>query len=418
MDYNLLFFLILSLVVLGFGAVGISRLIPWLPKNLIFVALLLRVFGSLFRYEILQNYYRGGGDASRYYRVGLDLARRVWDLDSDVVSLNEWFPTGGWWGASFIEHVSGLVLTFIGPSMRGEFLIFSLFAFVGVLLIVVALSRVAPLEVAKKGAVLLLMWPSLWFWPSSVGKESLILLFMGIVTIAYVGRNDKVNWSLLALGVFLAFCVRPHVAAVETMAVGAAYWLGSWDKVTPRRMAESVAALLIAVVAFSGMTRAFGLEEADFESLQEFVTVRSTATMRGGSSIGNSPATGAKLPMAFVNIWLRPFPWDVHSMTSAFAAVEVVLLWYLIYKRRESLSRTVRWWRKDRLLRFAFPLLVGYTLMIGMTFANLGIIARQRTPLFPFLFLLLAAVPKKEQGRDSGGDPPVVIGTSRTGQAK
>ncbi|HVS02618.1 MAG TPA: hypothetical protein VMT16_07610, partial [Thermoanaerobaculia bacterium] len=42
------------------------------------------------------------------------------------------------------------------------------------------------------------------------------------------------------------------------------------------------------------------------------------------------------------------------------------------------------------LLTFTIPLLLAYTVMIGLTFANMGIIARQRTPLFPLLFMVLA----------------------------
>jgi hypothetical protein len=34
-------------------------------------------------------------------------------------------------------------------------------------------------------------------------------------------------------------------------------------------------------------------------------------------------------------------------------------------------------------------LVIGYTLMVGLSFGNLGIIARQRAPMFPFLLLLL-----------------------------
>ncbi len=375
----------------------------------------LRIVGSAARYEILVGYYFGAGDATRYYLVGLDLAQRVWDFDLWFFSFREWFPDGPWWGTHFIEHISGVVLTLIGPSMRAEFLVFSLFALVGLLFIVAALARVAPAPVVRSGAMLILLWPSLWFWPSSAGKEALIILSLGIVTLGFVGKADKPNWPLLLGGIFLAFWIRPHVAAVQAMAVAAAYWLGSWDKVSPRRVAESVLAVVIAFVALTNMSSAFGLEQPDLESLQEFMTVRSQSTVTGGSSVGAAPATGAGLPMAFVNIWLRPFPWDVHNVTAAVAAGEILLLWIIIYRRRQSLRLTLKYWRQDRLLRFAFPLLVGYTLMIGMTFANLGIIARQRTPLFPFLFLLLAAVPKKEQSRDAGDGSQVASGPSRSG---
>ena len=93
--------------------------------------------------------------------------------------------------------------------------------------------------------------------------------------------------------------------------------------------------------------------------------------------------------MAFVNIWMRPFPWDVHNVMALFSALEVIVLWVLAVHRRGVVLLALKHWRRDRLLAFGFPFLAGYTLMIGLTFANLGIIARQRSPLFPFVFLLL-----------------------------
>ena len=95
--------------------------------------------------------------------------------------------------------------------------------------------------------------------------------------------------------------------------------------------------------------------------------------------------------MAFVNIWMRPFPWDVHNVMSLFSALEVLFLWAFAATRYKVVLLALRRWRKDRLLAYCVPLLGGYTLMIGLTFANLGIIARQRSPLFPFVFMLFTA---------------------------
>jgi hypothetical protein len=99
----------------------------------------------------------------------------------------------------------------------------------------------------------------------------------------------------------------------------------------------------------------------------------------------------AAVPVAFVNIWMRPFPWDVHNVMALFSAVEVLFLWVFAAKHRKVVIQALKHWRHDRLLAFSLPFLAGYTLMIGLTFGNLGIIARQRSPLFPFVFMLLTA---------------------------
>jgi hypothetical protein len=48
------------------------------------------------------------------------------------------------------------------------------------------------------------------------------------------------------------------------------------------------------------------------------------------------------------------------------------------------------------MLRLAVPFILVYSITLGMLIANLGIIARQRVFLFPFLFLLVEAVPQRE----------------------
>ncbi len=140
----------------------------------------------------------------------------------------------------------------------------------------------------------------------------------------------------------------------------------------------------------------FELEDPSIAGFADFVGFWNQQTITGGSSIGAVPAGILGIPVVFVNVWARPFPWEVHNLTALVSAVEIVLLWWLIWKNRSPLWTALRHWRENRLVRFAVPLLILYTLMIGLTFGNLGIIARQRTPVYPFLLLLIASVPRRE----------------------
>jgi hypothetical protein len=183
------------------------------------------------------------------------------------------------------------------------------------------------------------------------------------------------------------------VAAVLALATVAGFWIGSWRKLTPRRLLEAAAALAVAIVAFFGMREQFGFE-ADLEGVMEFVETTQERTLKGGSSIGTLPSGPMAVPVAFVNLWMRPFPWEAHNATALFASLEILALWYLVWRNRRHVRWMARNWWKHRLLRFALPLIVVYTLMLGLTFANLGIIARQRAPLFLFVFLFLVAAPE------------------------
>ncbi len=127
MTYNILAFLMLSILALVLaGAAG--RRIRWVSPRLLMAAVLLRIVGSTARYEVMERFYRGVGDAVDYYRNGLGFAEHVWAFDSA-----SYHPMSGsrgrWWGTQFLRNISGLAVSVVGPSLRAEFLLFSLVSF-------------------------------------------------------------------------------------------------------------------------------------------------------------------------------------------------------------------------------------------------------------------------------------------------
>ena len=390
MDYNLSGFIIIAGVVVIASFVIKARLGLSVPQHLFVLAIAGRILGSLARYEILQRSYGGIGDALGYYGAGLRFAERFWRHDFTVFGYQQWFGNDHWWGTQFLKNLSGIILTVIGPTMRGEFLVFSLLAFAGLYCIARAARQAAPSQYSQDVAWWIWLWPSLWFWPSSVGKEAIIIFSIGLVTLGYVGREQRIQWGTFLAGLTLAFAIRPHVAAVLIMAVVIAHWVESWKQFNVRRLLEGALITIVALITLQKMATHFGLVSPDLEGLAEFMSYRASKTLQGGSSIGTVPTGIAGIPLAFMNIWMRPFPWEAHSVMALGSALEVCILWWFVWRHRRRVVGAVKSWHHHRLLRFAIPLLIGYTLMIGFTFGNLGIIARQRVPLFPFFFLLLS----------------------------
>lgn len=389
MSYDLLGFVMVSAVCLAAAtSLASSRRNPF-PRNLVLAGVVAHIAGSVARVEMMRIFYGGVADANRYYHVGLTFARRVWNLDLSVLGPAYWFGDAGrWWGTPFMERVSGLVLTLIGPTRRGEFVVFSMLAFLGLYWIALALHRIHPGPGALRFALWTWFWPSLLFWPSSIGKEAVTLFAVGLATLGYVGREGRIRWPTFLAGLGIAFALRPHVAGVLALAAAGAHWLQSWRRPSPRRIAEAVLAAVLAIVVLSGMSAQLGFE-ADLEGVQEYIEHRSAFTERGGSQIGAAPSGLTAIPMAFVNTWMRPFLWEAHNVMALLSALELTILWVLVLRNRRYLRRALAGWWGDRLLAFAVPLLFGYTTMIGLTFANLGIIARQRTPIFAFLILIV-----------------------------
>jgi len=391
MTYNLLGMgLVVAVTLVVAFAFAYSSRNPF-PPRLFLTAVGLRIVGSTARFDMIRLFYGGLADAQRYFNTGRDMAELFWSLDPQIFSYYFWFGSDRWWGTAFMEKMTALVVGMVGPTMRGSYLIFSLLSFAGLYLIALAVHRHRPGPGAVRFATWIWLWPSLWFWPSSIGKESVTVLAIGLAFYGYAGRRNGIRWLPFLAGLGLAFALRPHVGAVLALSAMAAHWFQSWSRPGPRRIIEAVLAAVLAVVLLSAMAQQFGLENADLEGVQEFVTYRTSQTLGGGSSIGQAPSGILGIPLAFVNIWMRPFPWDVHNLTSLFSAVEVLVLWAFAITRYRVVLLALKHWRKDRLLAFSLPLLAGYSLMIGLTFANLGIIARQRSPLFPFVFMLFTA---------------------------
>jgi len=162
------------------------------------IAFLIRVGGVLLRHWVIYGFYEGG-DATGYYRYGLYYAEFMRKFDfSFLQHIQEQY--GRWWGTGAVTMISSFVLSLIGPTQRGEFLIFSMLSLSGLLLFCKAFQRNFPNSDLRKYARWILLWPSLWFWTCSVGKDSVILFTTGLVVYGYTGKGKKVHWISMLLG--------------------------------------------------------------------------------------------------------------------------------------------------------------------------------------------------------------------------
>ena len=87
MDYNLIGFLILSVLALGAAVVLSSGERLWVTGSLFIGAVALRIIGSTLRYEVLFRFYRGCGDAVSYFKEGRVIAEVNRFLDMPFLPL-------------------------------------------------------------------------------------------------------------------------------------------------------------------------------------------------------------------------------------------------------------------------------------------------------------------------------------------
>lgn len=341
----------------------------------------LRFAGALARYGLIVGYYRGHGDALRYHEEAgyLRDSALQWDWSG-------WLDTQ-WSGTHAIELANAVVgLPALG-SVIGEFFIFAALGFVGLCLCVAALRRSVPQLPGRPLALVILCWPSLVFWPSSIGKEAVILLAIGGMALAVA--PPRRSWAAILSSLLLAFAIRPHVAGLLAVSLFAFDTISTQRKtsVTVTRLAVSLAVSLAFV--WQGAT-ALGVDPTEIDTIAEELQYRSSNTDRGGSSMGTKVVGIAAIPLGILNVLFRPLPFEANGPTMLIAAVENLVFWGAIWRFRRGVRQVVKNWRRISFLRFGVFFGTLWAALIGVTFVNMGILARQRTLMMPFLVGLLA----------------------------
>jgi hypothetical protein len=201
----------------------------------------------------------------------------------------------------------------------------------------------------------------------------------------------------MTIGFGLALAVRPHLAGVLAVSACVAEW--SAREWTARHLGQSVVASALMIWLLVTAFGLLGLSATDSDALEAYVLHTAQQTNIGGSAFDRSDSLLASVPMAFVNILCRPLITEVHSPMALASSLEMMAFWGIVLINARHLRPVLRSWRFNRLLRFAIPFTLLYILMLGLTFQNSGIIARQRTLVMPMLLVVLAAVPIAETRR-------------------
>ena len=387
---------VLALAVFLTGIILQSRLRPQV-KSLLVIGLVLRVVGSQVYYYLSEWIY-GYGDYSTYHQVGVAWADGLLSGSLDSVRspyLVHWCCTG------FTIRLSGLLFALLGPNVNGAFLVFGLVGYVGIVAIAVAFARAYPDVPLERYLVWIVYFPSLWYWPAALGKDALMLGGIGLAVLGYIGRRGRTGWLPLALGMALVFMVRPQVAAVLILAMMLAYWVGSEETWTISRVLRGVVLLGGGVLVLVLAGGAMGLELTDPREVEQYLDAQSSANAYGGSAVQGGMLLG------IVNVLLRPFLWEARGVASLIAALEVTALWGLAIWKWADIKAFFLAHRRSRLLWFSLIFVAVYVLLTGIALGNLGLIARQRVHIFPFIFMLFAGGPvlagvRRSPSRSSG----------------
>jgi hypothetical protein len=388
---------------------GWPRMAAWLT-----LALVTKFVFSLIRYFVIFRVYKGEGDAGIYVEAAAELAKRLrlglplHPLDHRINS----FPVA----SQYMGDITGFIFYLTGASKYATFMIYGWFCFIGQLMACQALKIAVPEARYRRYVLLVLFLPSLLFWPSSAGKEAVMVLCFGLCALgAAMLLGPKTNlWGFLPFlaGCWGAFLIRPHIAVMALAALAAAFGIGAVlgtgsgadgsDKQKTSSRAVRIVGLVVMLAVFAGASSQLGklLGGEDTgggagESATELL--EKTAEQ---SSIGNSAFTPpmvsnpVKVPWGLASVLFRPFPWEANG-GSLIAAAESALLGALFVL---SAGRLLTLWPLLR-RRAYLVFVVAFAIEFAIAFSyigNFGILARQRVMMLPAVLVLLALPTRKE----------------------
>ena len=395
--------LLASLLVVGVGAVIVARERDQAVRHVILGGFVLRILGSLAYFVLLESVY-GGGDYSMYLREATRAVESGLVPGSQEISVLEMYG-GRWWGSPSISILTSWVMGVFGLAKVPVFVTFGLINFLAALCFVKAFRRLAPEVDPLIYARWIMFFPSLWFWPSPVGKDGPVLLGIGLAFLGVIGLKGYRNYVLLAAGVALTFAVRPQYALVLVVVLMGGILLGR--RGTGGAAGKLIAAAVLipgAVYVVALASDALGFDVTETEETSEWIDRRGDASAYGGSAFeaASNPVTG------IVNVFFRPFIWEASGLLVLITALEVVAMWFLLWRRRRAAMDFVRRYRSTEAFWISALFVLVLAGAVGMAVGNFGTLARQRIHIYPFLFLIAASLPVlvPERSRRPGARAP------------
>ncbi|PWL32313.1 hypothetical protein [uncultured Roseivirga sp.] len=362
--------------------------IPAPFHNVIANSILVRIFAVIAYAAVVFSIYGGAGDPVVYFRWGQRFVDYFRQFDLSPFFDRELWRGPAFAGTNFVGYPAAVAILFVGESFRGTWLLYSSLCLIGLFYFAKVFYRAYGGVEYKTYLYLLVFYPSLWFWTANVSKDTWMVFGVAVFLTGMVSKNRKQSIYVMVFGLFWCYLVRPQLAAILAFALAGAYFIGSLKKLT----FKNVFVLILAVVGAFYFLSVVGVE--DVTEVTDFAQDTQRKSSYGGSEISVSDGP-LKFVQAPVNILLRPFPWEVGGFLQIISFFDIYFIWYLAFKNWRSVKRSFSMIRKDRLIAFCFIFIGLFAVGAGLALVNLGLIARQRIILYPFMFMIIYAYSDK-----------------------
>jgi hypothetical protein len=351
----------------------------------IMAGFVVKCLGVVLRYGVGLTVY-GASDATEYFKFGKQIGHGL--RGGQLISQG-----GSWVGTNFLRLLTGIIYTVTPMSMLAGFLVFGWLSYMGGLFFWRAYRRAISDRNDLRYLTWIILLPTMVYWPSSIGKEAWMVFCLGAAAygVACVLTNAPLfGFVAIAGGVVGVSQVRPHLG----LTVVAGLVLAMLFRKLPgkKRFRGFLAVGLVALVGMFvvGQASSFlGVDIFSTDGVTKELNDVNSRTAAGGSEFSpvavNSPAD---FPLAAVTVLFRPFPFEAHNAQSVAVAIESMVIVGVIIVSRKRWLRALRNVRKRPYVLYCIGSILTFVYAYS-SFANFGLIARQRSQIMPLLLALL-----------------------------
>jgi hypothetical protein len=243
---------------------------------------------------------------------------------------------------------------------------------------------------------LLLFLPSLHYWSSALGKDS--LFFFATVLSIWSAMNIRRRLTAMVLAITVLMLIRPHIAMVALAALAATV-------VRDRQTSPAIRVIFFAtsvigvIFAVATLRTTFNLNLTDPNTVSDMLSGTGRDAFVQSEDAGRT-AVNAVYPVRVLSLLFRPFFFDAGGALGLIVSFENLLFLFmicaLIYHRRlvTKLAKTVPY------IRFALLSSVGVLLMLSIGYYNVGLGIRQKaTMILPGFFVAFVTLRAMLQAR-------------------
>ena len=416
-----------------FNAMPVKNTVIWITMLILSVSIFILFTNfDLLSYKIFLSRYRGDYSSSPYYELFLGIATfgiisliflflkirfyfYIWLIKGGIITLllmifyeaNYGLDAYAYAGVAMGDHlphpfglngtynvevINYLFTYIVGKSYYSLKVVNSLIGFLGLIFLYKAYEHIMfknNLKIDYRFSYIFFLFPSVLFWSSILGKDPLNLFFVGMFTYAFIHIIDEFRFSyflMIVLSVWLVSYIRNWYSVIMVTSMFL-YYL----KINSIR---NFLILLIVLPVFTLLVQQFlqGEGITSFSDIFLKMTETTKSLSYGKSKVTTHVITGLGdyllyyIPNLFTALF-RPMIWDIRNPFTALAAVENVILLYLVYKY------IFRYWRQiysNKYLKFLILFIFSWSLLyVIISPANLGGAARFKLQVLPAMLILI-----------------------------